>query len=367
MMKILMPLFLLVLGGIEVSAQTPQAIPYQAVARNAAGVPLSNQNIKVRFSIRDSLLSGTIVYRETHTTTTNSLGLFNLNVGMGSPVTGTFSGINWGENSKFLQVEMDPAGGNSFTDLGTQQMMSVPYALNAGSIKMKVSSIGDSLFTGGGNFVIIPGVSAANSNSVTDIDGNVYQTVTIGNQVWMKENLKVQKFRNGDLIPNISDSIQWINLNSSAWCYYGNNSALNPGYGKLYNFYVVQDSRGVCPVGWHVPTSSQWTQLEIHLGLIDPQPIIRGINENVGGKLKSVTGWESPNTGATNQSGFSAVGGGYRNDFGSFDILLGKYGLFWTSTFDEGPFCRGLGYDYNGVFNANAANNFGFSIRCLKD
>jgi hypothetical protein len=113
------------------AAQTPHAIPYQAVARNSAGVPLSNQIIKVRFSIRDSLLSGTIVYRETHTSTTNALGLFNLNVGLGTPITGIFSGINWGKNFKFLQVEMDPAGENSYVDLGTQQMMSVPFALHS--------------------------------------------------------------------------------------------------------------------------------------------------------------------------------------------------------------------------------------------
>ena len=104
------------------------------MARNAAGVPLASQSIKVRFSIRDSLIAGTVVYKETHSVTTNSLGLFNLNVGLGTPVTGTFSGVNWGKNSKFMQVEMDPAGGNTFTNLGTQQMLSVPYAIRAGSV-----------------------------------------------------------------------------------------------------------------------------------------------------------------------------------------------------------------------------------------
>lgn len=116
-------------------AQTPQAIPYQAVARNAAGLPLASQNIAVRFSIRDSIITGTMVYRETHTVVTNSLGLFNLNVGKGAPVSGaSFANINWGKNAKFMQVEMDPAGGSAFVDLGTQQMMSVPYAIRAGSV-----------------------------------------------------------------------------------------------------------------------------------------------------------------------------------------------------------------------------------------
>ena len=115
-------------------AQTPQAIPYQAVARNAAGVPLASQSIKVRFSIHDSLIAGTVVYKETHSVTTNSLGLFNLNVGKGTVVTGTFAGINWGKNSKFMQVEMDPTGGTVYVDLGTQQMLSVPFAIRAGSV-----------------------------------------------------------------------------------------------------------------------------------------------------------------------------------------------------------------------------------------
>jgi hypothetical protein len=133
-MKKLYFLFYLLTSSFLLFAQTPQAIPYQAVARNSASVPLSNQAIRVRFSVRDSLIAGTIVYRETHTTTTNSLGIFNLNVGKGTVVSGTFAGINWGKNAKFIQVEMDATGGTNYTDLGTQQMLSVPYAIRAGSV-----------------------------------------------------------------------------------------------------------------------------------------------------------------------------------------------------------------------------------------
>ena len=118
-------------------AQAPQGIPYQAIARNASGVAIANTAVKVRFSIRDSIATGAIKYQETHNPTTSGLGLFSVNVGMGTVVSGTFSGINWGKNGKFLQVEMDPAGGNSYTDLGTTQMMSVPYALQAGSVDVK--------------------------------------------------------------------------------------------------------------------------------------------------------------------------------------------------------------------------------------
>ncbi len=109
-------------------AQVPQGIPYQAAARNSGGAILASTAISVRFTIRDSVATGTIKYRETHSITTTDQGLFSLNIGQGTPVSGTFAGINWGSNAKFLQVEIDAAGGSSYVDMGTQQMMSVPYA-----------------------------------------------------------------------------------------------------------------------------------------------------------------------------------------------------------------------------------------------
>jgi hypothetical protein len=114
-------------------AQVPQAIPYQAVARNSAGVLLANQNISVRLTVRNSVAAGPVIYRETHTLNTNNLGLFTVNLGQGTPSIGTFGSINWSTDLKFLQVEMDPNGGVSYTDMGTQQFLSVPYALVAGS------------------------------------------------------------------------------------------------------------------------------------------------------------------------------------------------------------------------------------------
>ena len=114
------------------SAQAPQAIPYQAVARDNSGAALANQTINLQLSIHDVFTNGIIVYQETQTTTTNSFGLFTLNIGQGTPILGTLAGINWGSGSKFIQVEMDPTGGTAFTDMGTTQLMSVPYALSSG-------------------------------------------------------------------------------------------------------------------------------------------------------------------------------------------------------------------------------------------
>jgi hypothetical protein len=128
-MKKIYLLFCLLTSSFLLFAQAPQGIPYQAIARNASGVAIANTAVKVRFTIRDSIATGAIKYQETHSATTSALGLFSVNVGMGTAASGTFSGINWGKNSKFLQVELDPAGGSNYTNLGTTQMMSVPYAL----------------------------------------------------------------------------------------------------------------------------------------------------------------------------------------------------------------------------------------------
>jgi hypothetical protein len=123
---------LMVLSLNTIMAQAPQAIPYQGVARNGSGNILSNQSIGLRLSIHDLTAAGAVVYSETHTTVTTNLGLFNLNIGSGTPIVGTLAGVIWGVGAKFIQVEMDPTGGVSYIDMGTTQLNSVPYALFAG-------------------------------------------------------------------------------------------------------------------------------------------------------------------------------------------------------------------------------------------
>lgn len=138
---------------ITASAQAPQGIPYQAVARNSSGAIIASHAVGLRFTIKDSTITGSIVYQETFSITTNSLGLFNINIGTGTAVSGTFSGINWGHNAKFMQVEMDTSGGTTYTDMGTQQMMSVPFALysnSAGSLNTTGSNSNTLLYTSDG-------------------------------------------------------------------------------------------------------------------------------------------------------------------------------------------------------------------------
>ena len=138
---------------MQINAQAPQGIPYQSVIRNGSGALLINQAVHVRFSIHDSSALGTIVYQETHVTTTSAAAMLILTIGQGTAVTGNFSTINWGNGAKFMQVELDASGGNNYIDLGTQQMMSVPYALYsnaAGEVKSKGSNPKTLIYTSNG-------------------------------------------------------------------------------------------------------------------------------------------------------------------------------------------------------------------------
>jgi hypothetical protein len=136
-------------------AQAPQGIPYQSVIRNGSGALLINQSVHLRFSIHDSTALGTIVYQETHTSTTTNLGMVILSIGQGTPSTGTFSSINWGSGAKFMQVELDAAGGNNYIDLGTQQMMSVPYSLYAGNGLKNGTVAGEMMYWNGTAWVSV--------------------------------------------------------------------------------------------------------------------------------------------------------------------------------------------------------------------
>jgi uncharacterized protein (TIGR02145 family) len=199
------------------------------------------------------------------------------------------------------------------------------------------------------------------TDSVTDNEGNVYKTVKIGTQWWMAENLKATKYRNGENIPQLTNISDWHSTNKGAYCNYDNDSTMGKTYGKLYNWYAVDDARALCPIGWHVPSDTEYTILTNYLGgdLL------------AGGKMKE-TGtmhWLVPNTDATNESGFSALPGGWRDCYGYFG-LMNEQAYFWTGTAPHflTAFHLVLFYNSAGVDRANELNsNFGFSIRCIKD
>ena len=204
-------------------------------------------------------------------------------------------------------------------------------------------------------------VLAIQGQTVTDIDGNVYDTVHIGSQIWLKENLKVTHYRNGDPIPNVTNNTTWGNLTTGAYCDYNNTPSISATYGKLYNWYTVNDSRNLCPIAWHVPTDAEWTTLTSYLG-----------GENVaGGKLKETdtTHWNPPNTGATNETGFTALPAGSRNYIGGFQGI-GIFGYWWSSTEEISSVSA---WERSMLFNDIAVNRndyvieSGFSVRCIMD
>jgi uncharacterized protein (TIGR02145 family) len=210
--------------------------------------------------------------------------------------------------------------------------------------------------------------------TVTDYDGNVYQAVLIGNQCWMMENLKVTHYRNGEEIPYVEDGFSWGEITTGAFCTYYFEEDSTALYGRLYNWYAVDDSRGIAPEGWHVPTDAEWKQLEMYLGMSQGEADAedwRGTDE--GGKLKEVgtMHWSSPNTGATNESGFTAIPAGARFHEGSF-ASIHQGAFFWSSTaWEPGPFgtawYRVLSYDNSQVYRTYYKMKGGYSVRCVKD
>ena len=209
------------------------------------------------------------------------------------------------------------------------------------------------------------------TDTVTDIDGNIYKIVTIGDQVWMAENLKVTHFRNGDPIPIITDTTEWANLSNAACCSYANNDSLMEIYGLLYNWYAVADIRNMAPTGWHVPTDEDWKQLELLLGMDTVEVNWSGKRgTDQGGQLKEtgLSHWKDYNVGATNSTGFIALPGGYRFFYGTFNNI-GNLGTWWTATESDLPdaWSRILSNSYSGIFRADYPKNYGFSVRCIKD
>jgi uncharacterized protein (TIGR02145 family) len=198
------------------------------------------------------------------------------------------------------------------------------------------------------------------------VNAGIAQTVTIGNQVWMTKNLNVDKFRNGDPIPQAKTDAEWEAAGENqqpAWCYYDNNPSNGEKYGKLYNLYAVNDSRGLAPVGYHIPTDEEWKILEKYLDFDSK-------------KIKSTSGWDSYTTGGvshsgngTNSSGFTALPAGQRSDNNNF-YNIGYRAYWWcsTETATKGMFWSRIQYNNHNYLNRWPFKmKSGFSVRCLKD
>ena len=531
-------------------AQAPQKINFQSILRNSSGELIGNGSVSLRISILSGTITGTSIYSETHAKTTDAGGLMSLQIGSGTVLSGVFGDINWGSSAHFIQLEADFSGGSNYVVLGTQELMSVPYALYASktdtsalnltsrlATKLNVTDttslsnrinakapINSPIFTGtvGGISKTMVGLSNVDNTSdvnkpistatqtelsnklnktdtsllnlvsrfetklniadtsnmllayktglnsklnktdtaslserintklnssvidlgirtgdiiywdenlrkfrilapgtagqvlkmssgtnpvpewgtvstasvpafspcgttISDIDGNSYNTVLIGAQCWTKENLRVRRYNNGTSIlfdatgGSGGSSTTWQNLTIGAHTIYANDSTTTPSnrtkYGYLYNWYAAKgiyttgniastDTLNICPSGWHVPTDAEWATLTTELG-----------GESVaGGKMKSVgtAYWNSANTGATNESGFSALPGGYREPNGSFANIRSN-AFFWSATEGHSSIAWNRDLFFN---NVNVERNFyyfgnnksvGASVRCLRD
>ncbi|MFN6019384.1 MAG: fibrobacter succinogenes major paralogous domain-containing protein [Bacteroidota bacterium] len=581
-------IIIMVFFPIFAVAQAQQKINFQSVLRNTTGEVVSNSSVSLRISILSGTITGTLVYSETHAKTTDAGGLMSLQIGGGTVSSGVFGNINWGSTSHFIKLEADFSGGSNYVVLGTQELMSVPYALYASktdtsalnltsrlatklnatdtaylsnridlkapinnptftctvggisktmvglsnvdntsdvakpissatqtelsnklniadtsnmllayktglnnklnktdtsllnlvsrfetklnitdtsnmllayktglnnklnktdtaslsnridlklnktdtaslseriNTKLNSSVIDLGIETGaiiywdenlrkfrilapgtagqvlkmssGTNPVPVWGTDATTSapafspcgTTISDIDGNSYNTVLIGAQCWTKENLRVRRYNSTN--PDLNgrsilfdatggsggSSTTWQNLTIGAHTIYANDSTTTPSnrtkYGYLYNWYAAKgiyttgniastDTLNICPSGWHVPTDAEWTTLTTELG-----------GESVaGGKMKSIgtAYWNSPNTGATNESGFSALPGGVRNSVGSFfDIRNNAF--FWSATELDNSNAWNRYLNYNGglVYVNYSNKSFGASVRCLRN
>jgi uncharacterized protein (TIGR02145 family) len=203
------------------------------------------------------------------------------------------------------------------------------------------------------------------ANTVKDIDGNVYHTITIGNQTWMVENLKTTHFNDGtsavpDAIPLVTDPAAWAALTTPGYCWFNNDEAANKvTFGALYNWYAANNPK-LCPVGWHVPRDDEWVTL-----------ISNCQGESQAGGILKESGtfhWTTPNTGATNQFGFTALPGGSHYSNGVF-YYIGKCGWYWSNTESSSSEAWHVYFNYNtaAISRISGGKNVGFSIRCIKD
>jgi uncharacterized protein (TIGR02145 family) len=243
---------------------------------------------------------------------------------------------------------IDGEGGGSFSSLITGMSINTTYYLRAYASTL--------LGTGYGNEII---GKTTDYGIVADHDGNIYKTVTINDQTWMAENLKVIHYRNGDPIPNVPSYTLWPTLLTGAYCLYWDNESIASIYGKLYNYYAATDERNICPVGWHVPGHSDWSQLINFVGN----------EENAGGilKEKGLVHWSTPNLAATNSYYFNFLPAGYRDE--GFISGLNEVTGYWTSTPQDNEYARFIMIFYNSESSYIYYNkkSFGFSIRCIKD
>ena len=415
MKKFYVILCLAIASLTQLHAQAPQGFNYQATVRNSSGDLIVNTNVYFKFNVIQGSQTAVPIFTETHYVPTDDLGQVNLVIGQGTANTGTFSELDWSLGSYYLGIELNT--GSGYVAMGTTQLLSVPYALYA-------ESSGNSTPTTPNLEAVLAENNSANnqqiknlqdptdaqdaatkayidalianlqsqiddldsdnsSGSVTDQDGNTYNYLTYGDQVWTVENAEMVTYRDGTPIPQVTDETEWENLTTGAWSYYNN----DPTKPRLYNWYAVAGihdtdpntpNKEFAPAGWHVPSDAEWTTLENYL-------IANGYNydgtttgDKIAKAMASTTGWiSSTETGTigndqslNNSSGFNAFPEGNRsyNGGGSF-YGEGSNAIFWSSTeFNTNvAWKRDLSSYYSDLYRINYSKQDGYSVRFVRD
>lgn len=379
--------------ALNLFAQAPFSIGYQAVIRDTTQALLVDTKINMRIQILQGSESGTVVYEEEQKAKTNENGLISIKIGSGTVITGTIGTIDWSEGPYFIYTEIYPTDDISHIIIHTSQIVSVPYALHAAYAEnltgtytetqgladvlavdnnangqIKNLAMPDEMHDAVNKVYIdiifwISGVIPLHfADLISDIDGNVYKTITLGTQTWMAENLRTSKLNDNTSISLVTGNTDWAALTTPGYCWYSNvasNSAVAVACGALYNWHTV-NTGNLCPTGWHIPTQEEYNTLVDYIGGADV----------AGGKLKEngTKNWYSPNTLATNLSGFTGLPCGVRNVDGTY-IGIGNAGLFWTGT--ENSVTEGVGagllYNSGKYEDSNLDKKAGLSVRCIKD
>ncbi len=351
MNKIILAIICILFSAAVVNAQLPKFIDYQAIVRNSNGEIIRANPVSLKFSIISNSINGQSVYTEMHTVSTNNFGVVSLEIGNGSVLAGTFRNIDWQSGKYFLKTFTDLTGGEHFTEMGTVEILVLGAAVQSEN-----------------STAIVDSDAIPNDSYVTDYDGNVYERVEIGNQVWLSSNLKSQHYADGTKITGV---YSYEDLNENA-----------EEYGRLYTWNAAMNNevptirvpvfvQGVCPSGYHLPSLEEWEELKNYIKTT--YKVGGGL---IGLKLKEEGGthWNNRNGKlGNNETGFSAIGAGSVSIAGSQKLFrdLKDVTTFWSATkyannADQARIFKL--YDSGATATAGGSNKTnGYSVRCVKD
>ena len=353
---------------------------YRVYSNNAVGNSLNYSN--------ELILTTTNIINPPTITTTPVSSITSISAGSGGNITNNGGaniiarGVCWSTSPNptiaLTTKTSDGTGSGIFTSNITGLITNTSYYVRAFATNSLGTSYGNEI-----SFITSTSNTAINivGPNVTDIDGNTYNSVTNCGITFTKQNLNVSKYTDGTLIPQVTDPTQWANLTTGAWCYYNNDSANGPVYGKLYNWYAVAGiydaasaanpslRKQLAPTGYHIPSNAEWSNL---INCFDANAYGGEITNIAGGAMKEtgLSHWANPNTIATNSSGFKGLPGGFRTNAGTFSNL--GYTAFWWSS-SEGTnippvaYTRNLNYNDGSCWSNIRYTKHGFSVRCIKD